>query len=139
MHNLPKKAISELHNGTFFGFDEDRIAFIEQNIERSFLRFEPDLIAIEGYPFSRHSRATSGLYELGGVVKNMLWNHDAPFVVVTSTAVKKFATGSGAADKDGMLRAARAQWPKCPNHDLADAYHLAVLGDVNYNELVEAA
>lgn len=98
---------------------------------------QPDLVAIEDYAFSKPQGATL-LGEVGGVVKNRLFEYEIPYVVVQPTVIKAFA-GHGGFDKDDMLREARVHWPDCPEHNTADAFWLAWYAYDNYDNLVEAA
>lgn len=54
-----------------------------------------------------------------------------PVTFAAPTAVKKFATGKGAADKAAMVKAAQSRWPQWPgtdkNDDEADALWMAEL------------
>ncbi|NIY68019.1 crossover junction endodeoxyribonuclease RuvC [Streptomyces malaysiensis] len=84
-------------------------------------------ICYEGYSYGSKFRREE-LGELGGVMKLALISAYRPSVlhVVAPTAVKKYATGSGRADKDRMLLAVYKRWGyEASSHDAADAYTLA--------------
>jgi crossover junction endodeoxyribonuclease RuvC len=53
-----------------------------------------------------------------------------PVAMVPPSTLKVYATGSGAADKDAMLKAARGMWPDVDIEDdnSADALLLAAMG-----------
>lgn len=142
IHNLPKKADSQLYNGKFYGTDEERIAYIALNIMEEWRESQPDIVLMEGYSFGSKGRALSGLHELGGVVKHHLWTVDALWLPIAPTTLKVQATGNHRADKKQMLARARMMWPNCPDlppgQDVADAFLLARLGMRRYDKLVEA-
>lgn len=137
LNALPKRAEKQLHNGVFFGTDEERIAYIALVVMEEFRSSLPDLVLLEGYSFGSKGRALSGLHELGGVIKHHLWASSAPWIPVQPSENKKYATGTGSADKDLMMSRALRLWPRCPNHDVADAFHLARYGLREYTSLVE--
>jgi len=71
------------------------------------------------------------LAELHGVILDGLYRRGVPYVVVNDKQLKKYATNSGAADKDLMLATARSQLRHVahPNdHDQADALWLLAMG-----------
>lgn len=102
-------------------------------------------VAIEDYAFS----ATGRVFHIGehtGILKYLLEKSSISFVPVSPTAVKKFATGKGNADKQKMTNAFLNAYPparawitdffprticvdtapaKSPLSDLADAYWIA--------------
>lgn len=65
--------------------------------------FAQPIAVIEGYAY-RGSGAIPGA-EAGGVVQALLWENGIPFFFVPPSTLKKFATGSGRADKAGMRTA----------------------------------
>ncbi|MBM0256362.1 crossover junction endodeoxyribonuclease RuvC [Micromonospora sp. 4G55] len=69
------------------------------------------------------------LSALGGVIEDALLMRWVRIVIVQPTQVKQFATGSGAADKDQMVAAAREQiGVHVANDNEADALWLAAMG-----------
>ena len=106
--------------------------------------FGADTIIIEDYSFSAAGRMTQ-LAENMGILKAALRREcNGAVHVVAPTSMKKFATGSGRADKDGIWAAfieifpQYAVWqslchPKAkkvisPTADIADSYFLAQYG-----------
>jgi Holliday junction resolvasome RuvABC endonuclease subunit len=121
---------SRMYGQTFYGTSEERVEHITKVVRKLVKAFDPDIVGIEQYAFSRHSSSVTGLAELGGVIKNWLYRRGVPFVVVESPSLKKFATGYGRTSKDKheMIEAAWGfGFSDCPekNHDLADAFHAA--------------
>jgi len=100
-----------------------------------------DLIVIEDYAMSAKGR----VFHLGencGLLKHKLWNNGLKFTVVAPTALKKFATGKGNADKCAMVDAFKRRTgidlvaefgggKNCgsPVSDIVDSWFLAAYGD----------
>ena len=99
----------------------------------------PRLVVIEGYvPSARGLRTLIRLAELGGVVRLRLWELDIAYVEVNPAKLKRYATGSGGADKPAMQAAAAELGASAANHDEADAFLLRHLGRAAYGlEAVE--
>jgi Holliday junction resolvasome RuvABC endonuclease subunit len=84
-----------------------------------------EVAVIEGYnPRGRQGFTMARIAELGGVVRMRLWQLDVPYVEVPPAVLKKFATGSGNADKAAMVAAAVAAGASPANPDQADAFWL---------------
>lgn len=129
LNELPKRATSAMWNGVFYGNTEDRITFVVLSVFQAWTQVRPQLVCVEDYAFSRHSRALTPLHELGGVVKHYLSIGEILWLPVGSTESKKYATGKGTASKPQMLARARQLWPGCPKiFDVADAFHVARFG-----------
>lgn len=116
---------------------EECIEYVARRVITSYKKFSPDIVVLENYAFSAHSRALSSLHEVGGVVKNYLHRIEAPWVVVTPNEVKKLATGNGNANKAEMLIASRRAGHDFRNSDEADAYWCAQWGLENYDRLFD--
>lgn len=106
--------------------------------------YDVKAVALEGYAMeTKFGREMAG--ELGGITRvlSMRELHRAP-VIVAPSALKKFVTGAGRADKDAMKAAVAAKWgPSFKSHDEADAYGLARIAyasqrgtDVDYEKEV---
>lgn len=80
---------------------------------------------LEGYSLHSVNRSFD-LGEVGGILRLCLYDMGLPFTVVPPTTLKKFASGTGTADKDAMRRAVHARWSiDIPQDDACDAYALA--------------
>ena len=92
----------------------------------------PDLVQMEGVSYG--STGSAALVDLSGLnfsIRMMLIEESVKFNILAPTAVKKFAVGNGAADKNVMI----ASWKKLDKtieniadikvDDLADSYFIA--------------
>lgn len=100
----------------------------------------PDVVLLENYAFDA-KWGREALAELGGIVRETLWcryhgTGTKVFVVAPST-LKKWATGSGSAKKDQVLKAVYKRWGfDADTSDEADAYALAKLGEAIVSGIV---
>lgn len=127
--------------------DTDRHIELATWVVQCVLNENPSLIVLEDYAFAAQGRIT-GLAENGGVLKAFLHTQvpHVPLHIVAPTTMKKFATGSGRAQKEDVWASFikvfphMASWPatvfpksktdkiNSPLSDLADAYFLADYG-----------
>lgn len=121
----------------FIGDDEERIDWIKKKIRATIRKFPPDLVVIEGHAFGAQSRGKTVLAELHGVIKNLLFRMDIPFVVKTPQSIKKHMTGDGRASKMDMIYAAKQFDRDISDSDTADAFGCAKLGHDCWKDLVE--
>lgn len=128
-----KKSGTKVYRGS----NEECVEWVKRRVIAAFKKYEPDIVVLEDYAYSKQSRSLSVLHEVGGVVKNALHNLEAPWIVATVTEVKKLATGSGNASKAEMLIAARRAGHEFRNSDEADAYWCAQWGIENYDNLFD--
>lgn len=87
----------------------------------------PVHVSMEGYAYgARQNREKLG--ELGGIVKlaTRLVLYSEP-TSIPPTTLKQFATGSGRATKEQMVKAVQEFDPDITNDNLADAYLLAIM------------
>lgn len=92
-----------------------------------------DLVVIEGPGFNAAYSPQHSLGELAGVVKVCLLQWRIPFVIPTSTQLKKYATGRGNATKDAVLAAAIRDGSPAETNDEADAWWLRHMALSHYN------
>lgn len=86
------------------------------------------VVAIEGYAFAKRSSHAHAQGELGGIVRQQLFQRGVPYVEIPPTSLKKFTTGKGNASKTDMvvsvsLRTGRA-WTGKGADDRVDAWAL---------------
>lgn len=87
--------------------------------------YEPDIIAMEGtYPGIK-GKAGYMLNNLNGITHTTAYIHDLDRREYAPTTIKKFMTGNGRADKQGVMEAVRERGFTISNDDEADA--IAVL------------
>jgi len=87
-----------------------------------------NLIVIEGYAFARPNQAHQ-IGELGGVIRTALHEAGHKYIEVQPTALKKFATGKGGANKIGVAVAiAKRYGVQFKNDNEYDAFGLAQIG-----------
>lgn len=92
-------------------------------------RYPADLVILEDYAFSRADAHAHALGELGGVVKLALHEAGVPTVLVGPSALKKWLTGKGNANKLAMGMAAQRAGYDGPEDDNAvDAWALRQMG-----------
>lgn len=96
----------------------------------SFRNLMPGIIPMQGMgwiafedvrPVNKHHSEIH--FGMSGVLAEMAYRQETPILRATSGEVKKLLSGSGKADKDVMLAAAREKFPSLnvQNHDEADA------------------
>lgn len=93
-----------------------------------------DVVVIEGPAYMAEFSHAHSLGELAGVVKVCLVQWRVPFVIVATTALKKFATGKGNAPKDAVFAEAVRVNPAIRSNDEADAYWLRCMGLGHYEQ-----
>lgn len=105
-----------------------RLIETEREIAEWLQGLEIDLCCLEGYAYSRSNQAHQ-IGELGGVIRRWLYLREIPVVVIPPANVKKFASGSGNADKDTVMMHVLKRWGvESVNSHEADAYVLARMG-----------
>lgn len=97
--------------------------------ERILLRLHnqpADIAVLEGYvPGGKGGPLVMfRLAELGGPVRVLLFERNIPYVEISPTALKKFATGNGGASKDDVVNAAERYGATVANDNEADAWFL---------------
>jgi len=109
------------------GVNVQRADYIADRLIRFCKGYTFDIMAIEEYAFSRPTNL-SRLGEVVGIVKLRMWEagYGVDWTPIIGTAAKKFATGSGKADK-AMMVAAAQPWIDTTSDDVADALAVARL------------
>lgn len=103
---------------------EERLALIKRRVKKALVTHNVKRVAIESlaiHPSSPDSRP----WMVVGVLRLLVWSLKISQEAVAPNSLKLEAAGHGRASKAEMLDAARELWPGCPNHDEADAFHLA--------------
>ena len=85
------------------------------------------LYVLEGYGFSGQQATSLG--EFGGCVRRELWELGADMIVIPPSTLKRFVTGSGAGDKNVMMKWALKRWGFDDDDDNRnDAFCCAMVG-----------
>lgn len=108
-----------------------RLAWIRSQI--IWLTRGADLVVIEGYAFGAKGAAVFSLGELGGAIRLALYDFGIPYVDVSPSSLKMFATGKGNAPKDDVFAAAIRKLDYAgTSHDEADALWLLEMARLQY-------
>lgn len=88
-----------------------------------------ELVVIEGYSYGSHLAYAREIGELGGVIRNHLFQERVPYLDVPPNTLKKIATGNGRADKYEVMQAATKRL-RYEGHDdnESDALWLRAIG-----------
>jgi Holliday junction resolvasome RuvABC endonuclease subunit len=101
-----------------------RVTHISLNVGHWLDNWQPSLIAMEGYSFSKNGMAALG--ELGGELKRNIYHRRIPLLIVPPFTLKKFTTNEGNAAKEVMMMCILEKWGyKSRDNNDADAYALA--------------
>lgn len=95
-----------------------------------------DVYVIEGYGFA--SQRAHSLGELGGCIRRMIYESGGNMIIVPPSTLKKFLTGSGAADKSVVMKHIYKRWDFDVDDDnQCDAFGCAVLGLIDAGDSVQ--
>lgn len=87
---------------------------------------DDDVIAIEGFSYGSRGRGVSFQFGYGYAVRIALYMEGIPFLIVTPSQVKKYATGKGNSSKDNMILPIFKKWGfEHDSDNVRDAYVLA--------------
>lgn len=105
----------------------ERLYFFEKELVGLLARYEPHMVAVEGYSFgSRNGREQAG--ELGGIARLVLHKAKVPWFTVPPQSLKAFATGKGTAEKSAVGKELFKRWGvDLPGNDATDAGGLALI------------
>ena len=85
-----------------------------------------DMIAVEGFSYGSRGRGIGFQFGLGYALRIELYKRSIPFLIVTPSQVKKYATGKGNASKDNMILPIYRNWGfEHDSDNVRDAYVLA--------------
>lgn len=113
-----------------------RVNLIANRIADVCIEHKPELIVIEGYGQVSHGGVTSFIkvVEVGTLVRLWLYENGNKWTDVPPSSLKLFVTGkgklpSGLKGKKEMISGVEKQWGYVTkNHNIADAFGLAVIG-----------
>lgn len=111
-----------------------RLAMFRDEVKGILERYEPAVVAIEGYSFGSKFSQPHKLGELGGTIKLCIRDYGCPLIVVPPTTLKQFVRGIGKGSKAQMVSDAKKRWLfKTSEHDEIDAGALAIVAaEVQY-------
>lgn len=105
---------------------EERLSYLQSVIRAVIAKYPLATYCVEGYAMGMRSGQSFSIGELGGVIKLLLWTRGKVFNLVTPTALKKFVTGKGKAEKDMVILNVYKKWGwEAADNNQADAYVLA--------------
>lgn len=112
-----------------------RAGAITQKVVDTCEEYKPDRVYIEGYAFSFKGSGTV-LIEIGTIIRYFLYQEGYEYTEVSPTTLKKFATGTGTAQKDLMIKEVYKKWGyDTDSNDIADAVALGMFGLAVENQL----
>ena len=113
-------------NKNDFPCSEERISFIVSKVITLISTATCNICIERPIVHGANKKGSTLLFELSGVLKNKLWREGHPRDYVYPVQVKKFATGSGKAEKENVIDAVIHKWSVNPKDDnQADAFVLA--------------
>jgi Holliday junction resolvasome RuvABC endonuclease subunit len=100
----------------------ERLIYIRDKLRQIIMAHNTKIVMLEGYSYESKNAAQS-LGELGGTIKVMTGDMGITSFVVPPKLLKKFATGTGSASKEAMMKKYDLD-----DDNLADARALAEIG-----------
>lgn len=105
-----------------------RMDEIATYVDRATDMVDLELVVLEGLAFDAHDTKRQQA-QLTGIVRHSLYRANKPFIVVPPNTLKKYATGSGAAKKMTVFKAAQYRFGyDGESFDEADALWLRAIG-----------
>lgn len=93
------------------------------------LMVKPDLVVIENLAFMAQGTSLTQLAGLSYIVRSVVMDMGAKFVLVAPSTLKKFITGKGNGDKNLVLMEVYKRWDvSFTNDNEADSFGLAQIG-----------
>lgn len=106
----------------------ERIAAITTEVVKVIETYQPNLIVIEEGFIGQASSAIV-LTQINAIVRYYLWQDDTKYLDVSAGVLKKWLTGTGAAQKDVMMMHVLKQFKhESKTNNIADAIALAMYG-----------
>ena len=103
----------------------ERLDYILKKIIQYLADYKIEFVTIEDYAYSMHG-SVPDLGELGGVVRYYLYKTNIPYLIISTTSLKKFVIGKGNAPKAAMMPSIHRKYKiEAKSSDEADAIGLA--------------
>ncbi len=132
-HNLD--GFPHVEHKTFPGSRVERAAatftWLEARLEND---AERDTVVVFERPFARGRDATRCLWGLANSIEVLAQLNGLPVVDIDPSSIKKWATGSGKADKPAMIAAAQRLGYQGDNEHEADAFLLLLYAEANLTQ-----
>lgn len=93
------------YKSDFFDDDMERFDFVIKKVINYLEDFDVQHVGLEGYSMGSKSSRLFQIGEATGILKRILWESEIDYSIYAPTSIKKFATGNGRADKNGMASA----------------------------------
>lgn len=124
----PAGEVEVIRPGAIDGME--RIELVRQRIAAVIAKHKcVELVVIEGYSYGSHLAYARETAELGGTVRNHLYQERVPYLDVAPNSLKKIATGNGRAGKTEVVQAAEKRLGYEGHDDNeADALWLRAIG-----------
>jgi Holliday junction resolvasome RuvABC endonuclease subunit len=108
----------------------ERLAWCKRKFTELFKTHETECVFVEDYAFAAKGRGLTGLAELGGIFRCLLYDElKIPYATIAPTRLKKYTTGKGQAKKHVMLEQVFRKYgigsEVLDTTDVVDAYALA--------------
>ena len=107
---------------------DERYEYMITNVIRFIRATTPELVTVE-YPFKIQGHAKV-LVEVFGAIRYHCLRTQIPFLAISQSHIKKFATSSGNAEKSDMRMRAYKEFSLDLNEDEADSFWIALMGHV---------
>jgi crossover junction endodeoxyribonuclease RuvC len=105
----------------------ERLDWLSVQMEETLSAYGPDQVAIEAYSFGSRNSHAHALGEAGGAFRLALYRRGVATIEVPPTSLKKFATGSGTAEKATVAKELYKRFGvDLSNNDEVDAAGLAL-------------
>jgi crossover junction endodeoxyribonuclease RuvC len=105
----------------------ERLDWLSREMDNTLVSYDPDCVAIEAYSFGSRNSHAHALGDAGGAFRLALYRRAVPTIEVPPTSLKKFATGSGNAEKATVAKELYKRFGvDLANNDEVDAAGLAL-------------
>lgn len=112
---------------------DDRLKEIADHLHVAVMGCRAELVVMEDAPTTLRGHAGRVLLHLQGAIRTELMRLPVPYMILSPSTLKKFATGSGGADKTAMALAAyKRLGQEYPTEDECDADWLRIAGRFAY-------
>jgi Holliday junction resolvasome RuvABC endonuclease subunit len=122
---LPDEGAIRTGEWAFKGHRAERLIQLEERLTAQILRLSPDVVAMEE-PMAFRGSGVVALAGMVAVIEMVCERRKVAYASVHVSTLKKYATGSGKAQKPDMIRAATEALGRDVTEHEADAYFVAM-------------